>query len=224
MTAHDPLDDPDLDELHDVDEPDVDEDQEDVDEEEEAAPDLVFASVDEWFRRYWRFSYRRRVSRQGHGHGAMERPVVGERRGDTAPHGPVARLGSCAAGPGARHECLVGEPRGSAHGRAALRRRAVRHGAGRERARGAAAVQAAAGGAVRARPATGGDLRRLGVSGPGIGEGDRRGGPPSSCARSRTPRATHHRIDELPIECSRTSGSSVGPLPIVSNLNANPQK
>ncbi|WP_434161448.1 DUF4913 domain-containing protein [Clavibacter michiganensis] len=69
MTAHDPLDDPDLDELHDVDEPDVDEDQEDVDEEEEAVPELVFASVDEWFRRYWRFSYRRRVSGKGTGTG-----------------------------------------------------------------------------------------------------------------------------------------------------------
>jgi hypothetical protein len=74
MTAHDPLDDPDLDEPDvdedeaGVDEPDVDEDEADEEEEPEV-PELVFASVDEWFRRYWRFSYRRRVSGKGSGTG-----------------------------------------------------------------------------------------------------------------------------------------------------------
>jgi hypothetical protein len=63
MTARDPLDDPELDEQYEVDGPAVDE--EDVPE----APELVFASVDEWFRRYWRFSYRRRVSGKGTGTG-----------------------------------------------------------------------------------------------------------------------------------------------------------
>jgi hypothetical protein len=74
MTAHDPLDDPDLDEPDvdedeaDVDEPDVDEDEADEEEEPEVL-ELVFASVDEWFRRDWRFSYRRRVSGKGSGTG-----------------------------------------------------------------------------------------------------------------------------------------------------------
>ncbi|RII95440.1 DUF4913 domain-containing protein [Clavibacter michiganensis] len=68
MTAHDPLDDPDLDEAYDLDGPDVDEEEDDDDDEPEV-PELVFASVDEWFRRYWRFSYRRRVSGKGTGTG-----------------------------------------------------------------------------------------------------------------------------------------------------------
>ncbi|MBF4632772.1 DUF4913 domain-containing protein, partial [Clavibacter michiganensis subsp. phaseoli] len=67
MTAHDPLDDPDFDEEYDLDGPDVDEEEDDDD--EQAVPELVFASVDEWFRRYWRFSYRRRVSGKGTGTG-----------------------------------------------------------------------------------------------------------------------------------------------------------
>ena len=62
MTAHDLLDDPDLDE------PIPDEDQAHVEGEAEA-PELVFAYVDEWFRHYWRFSYRRRVSGKGTGTG-----------------------------------------------------------------------------------------------------------------------------------------------------------
>ncbi|MDO4039327.1 DUF4913 domain-containing protein [Clavibacter michiganensis] len=32
-------------------------------------PELVFGSVDEWLRRYWRFTYRRRVSAKGSGTG-----------------------------------------------------------------------------------------------------------------------------------------------------------
>jgi hypothetical protein len=46
MTAHDPLDDPDLDEPFDLAEPIDDKDEEDNDEEPEV-PELVFASVDE---------------------------------------------------------------------------------------------------------------------------------------------------------------------------------
>jgi hypothetical protein len=36
---------------------------------EEEVPELVFASVDEWLRRHWRFTYRRRVSAKGDGTG-----------------------------------------------------------------------------------------------------------------------------------------------------------
>ena len=39
-------------------------------EEPEAEPGLYFGSVDEWFRKYWRYTYRRRViGKAGTGHG-----------------------------------------------------------------------------------------------------------------------------------------------------------
>ncbi|MCJ1697872.1 DUF4913 domain-containing protein [Rathayibacter caricis] len=37
--------------------------------EEESGPSLVYGSADEWMRKYWRYTYRRRVSAKGQGTG-----------------------------------------------------------------------------------------------------------------------------------------------------------
>lgn len=37
--------------------------------EEDSAPTLVYGSADEWLRKYWRYTYRRRVSAKGQGTG-----------------------------------------------------------------------------------------------------------------------------------------------------------
>ncbi|TCL83087.1 MULTISPECIES: DUF4913 domain-containing protein [unclassified Rathayibacter] len=37
--------------------------------EEESTPSLVYGSADEWLRKYWRYTYRRRVSAKGQGTG-----------------------------------------------------------------------------------------------------------------------------------------------------------
>lgn len=70
MTELDPLDDPEaIDVLRAADDAapvDVEDDEDDGGED---VPELLFASVDEWVRRYWRFAYRRRVSGKGSGTG-----------------------------------------------------------------------------------------------------------------------------------------------------------
>jgi hypothetical protein len=70
MTELDPLDDPEaIDVLRAADDAAPVDVEDDEDDEEEDVPELLFASVDEWVRRYWRFAYRRRVSGKGSGTG-----------------------------------------------------------------------------------------------------------------------------------------------------------
>jgi hypothetical protein len=83
MSATDPLDEEDIIDLGVVDEgmptpqeeptdrrePDTEAEPAAEAEPEDQTPELVYGSVDEWLRRYWRFAYRRTVSKKGGGTG-----------------------------------------------------------------------------------------------------------------------------------------------------------